>query len=86
MATPKIQPSDPTQPDDIHVNRAQRRAIRLKTVLEIVPLRRSRIYQLINEGSFPAPFRLVKDGHASCWFEHEILEWLEQRATASRGA
>jgi predicted DNA-binding transcriptional regulator AlpA len=66
-------------------NRAQRRAIRFKHVLDIVPLCPSRIYELINAGTFPAPFKIVEGGRASFFFEDEIFAYLEQRAAASRG-
>lgn len=66
----------------------QRRAIRLKRVRELVPLCESQIYKLIARGDFPKPFQLVP-GHrarAIAWWESDIIEWLEQRATTSPGA
>jgi predicted DNA-binding transcriptional regulator AlpA len=66
----------------------QRHAIRLKRVRELVPLCESQIYKLIARGDFPKPFQLVpgRCSRAIAWWESDIIEWLEQRATTSRGA
>jgi predicted DNA-binding transcriptional regulator AlpA len=68
-------------------NRAQRRAIRFKRVLEIVPLGRARLYELIADpdSGFPKQFKLVKGGHAAAFWEDEIVNWLETRAATSTG-
>lgn len=65
-------------------NRHTRRAIRFKRVREIVPLGPSRIYELIAVGEFPRPFVLIEGGRAKAFWEHEIYEWLEQRAAEGR--
>jgi predicted DNA-binding transcriptional regulator AlpA len=64
-----------------------RRAIRLPSVLEIVPCGRSHWYALLNKKSAahdstaPQPFKLGPSTHSpSVWWEHEVLEWLEARA------
>jgi prophage regulatory protein len=44
--------------------------------------KKSTIYKLISEGRFPRPFHPTP--RVSCWFEHEIDNWLEQRAAESR--
>lgn len=51
------------------------RLIRIPEVMQTVGIRRTKIYELINEGEFPAP---VKVGRASFWRSHEIDAWVEQ--------
>lgn len=76
--------SKPTAPSSLP--RAQRRAIRFKRVLEIVPLCPARIYELIANGEFPKPFKLVpgERARAVVWWEHEVYAYLEQRAAEGR--
>lgn len=45
-------------------------------VSEIVTFKRSRLYQMINEGLFPKP---SKFGRHNRWFKSDIEEWLEQK-------
>ena len=40
----------------------------------------STVYELIAKGKFPAPFKLVPGGRASCWLETTIDAWLQERA------
>jgi prophage regulatory protein len=47
-----------------------------------ISLSRSRIHELVKKKEFPAPFKLGEGWNA--WFEHEIDEWLLERAK-SRG-
>lgn len=81
----KLPASDQTQQNP-PLNRVQRRAIRFSRVREIIPLSSSRLYQLIESGALPRPFKVTENGHASFFWEHEIYEWLEHRAHASRSA
>jgi prophage regulatory protein len=55
-----------------------RRVLRLPAVEEKVGLKRDSIYRGIREGWFPRHIKLSE--RASGWFEHELDEWLEQRA------
>ena len=57
-----------------------RRVLRLPQVEEKTGLGHDSIYRLGREGSFPRPIKLSE--RASGWLEHEIDEWLEQRAAA----
>lgn len=50
------------------------RLLKLQEVMQIVSLRKTKIYQLKNDGKFPAP--LKPGGHASRWSEREVYEWL----------
>lgn len=61
-------------------NWAERRAIRFKRVLELVPLCESHIYGLQSRGLFPKGFYLVPGGRAVAYWEDEILTWLDQRS------
>ena len=47
------------------------RLLRLPQVLERIPYRKSRFFQLIREGKLPAPQKLP-GGRASAWVESEI--------------
>jgi prophage regulatory protein len=62
----------------------ERRFMRLPAVLARVPLGRSRIYELIAEGRFPAPIRI--SDRASAWLSSDIERWMQERIAASRGA
>lgn len=50
--------------------------IRLPDVLSRVGLGRSKVYQLIKEGQFPAP---VKIGRSSLWLEQGVSAWINER-------
>ena len=51
------------------------RRIRLKEVMELVPLSASTIYKRMGEGTFPRSQNL--GGGVVCWRESDILEWLD---------
>lgn len=59
-----------------------RRFLRLPEVLARVPLSRTRLYELIAEGRFPAQYRL--SDRASAWDEAEINHWLDKRVRHAR--
>lgn len=48
------------------------RNLRLKQVLDITGLGKSKLYELIRDGEFPAP---AKFGRASLWSEAKVLAW-----------
>lgn len=56
------------------------RLLRLPAVLDRVGLRRSRVYDLVAAGQFPAPVRLA--ARAVAWYEHEVTGWIESRPRA----
>ena len=58
------------------------RYIRLREVRAIVPLSRSRLYELIAESRFPAPIKLSQ--RAVAWSQEAVLAWLDQRRAESR--
>lgn len=60
------------------------RLLRWKEVQPLVGICRSHAHQLIAQGKFPAPIKLVEGGRASAWQESKIREWIEQRIAASR--
>lgn len=47
--------------------------IRLQEVTQKIAIKKSKIYQLINDGLFPKP---VKIGTMSRWIEREVTEWM----------
>ncbi|PZR90327.1 MAG: transcriptional regulator [Stutzerimonas stutzeri] len=53
-----------------------RRYLRLKDLLERVPLSRPTIYRLVKKRDFPQP---VKLGAASVWIESEIEQWVSNK-------
>ena len=56
------------------------RVLRMKDLTEKVGFRPSTLYQLITEGKFPAPFKLVPGGRATGWMEQDVDAWiLEQK-------
>ncbi len=52
------------------------RLLRLSQVMEIVGLRRTRIYEMIKLGMFPAPCK--PGGSASRWSENAVLAWVAE--------
>lgn len=60
-----------------------RRILRLPQVIEKSGLGRDSVYKGAREGWFPKPIKLTE--RASGWFEDEIDQFLEQRASR-RGA
>jgi len=65
------------------INNKPMRILRFKDVQKLIPLSRSHIYNLISNGRFPAPVKLVAGGRGAGWWEHEIYEYLERRYIAS---
>ena len=57
--------------------------LRWKSVQPLVGICRSHAHQLIAEGKFPAPIKLVEGGRASAWQESKIREWVEGRIASS---
>lgn len=51
------------------------RLIRMKDVMRITGLSRSRIYQYIGEGRFPDSVSL--GGRSVAWVESEVFKWVE---------
>lgn len=54
------------------------RFLRWRELSQRIPLCRSRVHQMVAEGTFPAPVKLG-GGHASAWVEAEIEAWCAQR-------
>ncbi len=52
------------------------RLVMLKVVESMVGLKRTRIYKLIRESDFPAPYK--PGGTGSRWSEAEVLAWVER--------
>lgn len=50
------------------------RLLRLPDVMRRIGMKRTAVYALMKEGSFPAP---VKVGGASAWVDYEITQWIE---------
>jgi prophage regulatory protein len=60
------------------------RRIRLKEVMELVPLSASTIYKRMGEGTFPRSQNL--GGGVVCWRESDILEWLDSLPESNPGS
>ena len=60
--------------------------LRWNDVRPLVGIYRSHAHQLIAQGKFPAPIKLVEGGRASAWPESSIRAWIEQRVTVSHSA
>jgi prophage regulatory protein len=57
------------------------RILRMRDLPAKVGLRPSTIYQLVAEGKFPPPFKLVIGGRASGWLEEQIDTWLATQSS-----
>ena len=60
------------------------RRIRLKEVMELVPLSSSTIYARMKAGTFPRSQDL--GGGVVCWREQEILDWLNSLPESKCGS
>jgi prophage regulatory protein len=54
------------------------RLLRLREVLQLVPLGRATIYRAIKLGDFPRPCKLL-GGRAAAWSQDEINAWIDAR-------
>lgn len=58
------------------------RLLRLSQVLEIIGLGKTRVYEMIKVGEFPAPCK--PGGTASRWSENAVLAWVAECVTPTR--
>ena len=56
--------------------------MRLREVEATTALRKSKIYQMVKEGSFPAPIALTTKSKA--WVGSEVNGWVRDKIAASR--
>lgn len=68
----------PPSSDDRRFNRAYRRLLSRKAVLDLMSFSNSVLYQLIADGFFPKPVKPT-GGRASAWIEDEVLDFIEAR-------
>ena len=52
----------------------EQKILRLPAVLARVPVSKSKLYKLMNEGAFPRPVRL---GGVAVWRADDVDEWLK---------
>lgn len=57
------------------------RFIRLPEVLSMIGLSRTRVYELIEQGSFPSQVKL--SSRAVAWSQEQVMEWMSQRMGSS---
>ena len=62
------------------------RLLRWKQVQGLIPFSRSYIYNLISQGRFPSPVKLIEGGRGAGWWEHEIRAYVESRHQDTRGS
>ena len=56
------------------------RVIRMQELTERVSLAPSTIYGMVQDGKFPAPFKITPGGRAAGWLLGDIEGWLISRA------
>jgi prophage regulatory protein len=59
------------------------RVIRMQEVTEKVALQPSTIYAMVQNGNFPAPFKIAPQGRAAGWLLSDVDSWLLTRARLS---
>jgi len=57
------------------LNPSPERFLKLEEVKRRAGLGKSMIYRLIQDGAFPAPYKIA--GSASRWSEREIVAWID---------
>lgn len=60
------------------------RILRMRQLLEKLPLSESRIHALIQSEQFPKPFKLIEGGRAIGWYESDVDAFLEQRSRGEK--
>ena len=53
--------------------------IRIKKVIHISGVCRTRLYELMADGAFPLQFKLGEGARAVGWSENEVQEWVNKR-------
>jgi len=59
------------------------RLLRWKEVSQIIPLSRSYVYDLMNQGKFPKGYKLVHGGKAVGWLASDIYDYLDSQVNRS---
>jgi prophage regulatory protein len=59
------------------------RLLRWKEVSQIIPLSRSYVYDLMNQGKFPKGYKLVHGGKAVGWLASDIYSYLDSQVNRS---
>lgn len=62
-----------------------RKLIRIKTVLDRVPVSRSQLYNMIAAGNFPKQIH-AGGGQSAFWVESEVEEWIQLQIDSEREA
>jgi prophage regulatory protein len=58
------------------------RLLRLRDVERFAGIRRTQIYQHVQDGTFPRPIKITDGGRAIAWPEEELVAWREERLAA----
>lgn len=66
-------------------NTRSTRVLRMKDLPPKVGFAPSTLYELIANGKFPPPFKLIRGGRAAGWLESTIDAWVLERSTAAAG-
>ena len=66
-------------------NNGSTRVLRMKDLPPKVGFQPSTLYELIANGKFPPPFKLVPGGRAAGWLEGTIDAWVLDRVAAAKG-
>ena len=66
-------------------NTRSTRVLRMRDLPLKVGFAPSTLYELIADGKFPPPFKLIPGGRAAGWLESTIDSWVRERSTAAEG-
>lgn len=56
--------------------------LKIKQVLELVPVGKTTLYKMIDDGKFPRPIRLSE--RAVAWRKSDILQWIDNLETTKK--
>jgi len=62
------------------------RILRWRQVAEITPWSRSYTYDLMNQGKFPRPIRLLSGGQAVGWLASDIYDYMTDLVNSAEGS
>ncbi|MBW2187323.1 MAG: AlpA family phage regulatory protein [Deltaproteobacteria bacterium] len=60
--------------------KATKRLLRIKQVLEIIPLGKSTVWKMVAEGKFPQPIKLSE--RCTAWRESDVVAWMDGLTTS----
>ena len=59
--------------------------LKIEDLEKLTSIRSRFIYDLINEGHFPKPFKIKVNGKRNYWYKRDIVDWIDSLQGAQNG-